>query len=296
MKKIDLHIHSNCSDGEKSPKEIIDIAKANNVKVISVADHDTVDAYTDEFYSYAKENNIDIINACEISTKYNGLGIHMLGLNIDVNSEVLKEKLYLNRNSRHIYLHDVSKVLRDLGYIVNEEKLDEIELVTKAHISTDIITNPKNEEILLKEFGKIPSKGEFIEAIMNEGCKAFVDKVTLSPKEVVDLVHNAGGKVLIAHPVAYEVIDGLSKEEIINMIKDINPDGIESNYILINQDGNKINDSEFWSNFAKENKLIESVGSDFHRYDNVHPEIGDIVEILNLSDEYVNEMLRNIMN
>ena len=80
------------------------------------------------------------------------------------------------------------------------------------------------------------------------------------------------------------------------MIKDINPDGIESNYILINQDGNKINDSEFWSNFAKENKLIESVGSDFHRYDNVHPEIGDIVEILNLSDEYVNEMLRNIMN
>lgn len=296
MEKIDLHIHSSCSDGEKTPKEIIDIATENNVKVISIADHDTVDAYTEKLYSYAKEKNIKIINASEISTKYNGLGIHMLGLNIDINNEELREKLYLNRNSRHIYLHDVSKRLTEIGYVVNEEELDKIELVTKAHISTDIITNPKNKEKLLKEFGKIPSKGEFIEAIMNEGCIAFVDKKTLTPKEIVDLVHKAKGKVFIAHPVAYEVIDGLSKEEIINMIKDINPDGIETNYILIDQDGNRIDDSKFWSAFAKENNYIESIGSDFHRDNGVHPKIGEIVDILNLSKENIDEMLKNIMN
>ena len=74
MKKtIDLHIHSNLSDGELSPKEIIDRAVDNGVSVMAIADHDTTLAYSDELFNYAKEKNIKLITAVEISTKYNGI-------------------------------------------------------------------------------------------------------------------------------------------------------------------------------------------------------------------------------
>ena len=60
-RRIDLHIHSNKSDGILSPKEIIDEAVKNNVDIICISDHDTIDAYTDELIGYAIEKNINLI-------------------------------------------------------------------------------------------------------------------------------------------------------------------------------------------------------------------------------------------
>ena len=108
MKKlVDLHIHSNLSDGSLSPVEIIDIASNSNVAIISIADHDTVDAYNDSLIKYARNINIKIIPAVEISTKHHGKGIHVLGYNFDINNNKLTDKLYTIRNARHIYLHKV---------------------------------------------------------------------------------------------------------------------------------------------------------------------------------------------
>ena len=101
MEKIDLHIHSTLSDGVLTPKEIIDEAVKNGVSVIAIADHDNIDAYTDEFYNYAKENGIQIINAVEISTKTEKAGIHVLGYNFNIENAFLKEKLNVLKNVRH---------------------------------------------------------------------------------------------------------------------------------------------------------------------------------------------------
>ena len=65
-KIIDLHVHTTISDGILTPKEVIDTAVKNNVSVLSIADHDTIDAYTDELFAYAKEKNIELIPAVEI--------------------------------------------------------------------------------------------------------------------------------------------------------------------------------------------------------------------------------------
>ena len=67
MEKIDLHIHTNKSDGKLSPKEVIDTAVKNGLKWISITDHDTIDAYTEDLFEYAKSKNIEIITAVEIS-------------------------------------------------------------------------------------------------------------------------------------------------------------------------------------------------------------------------------------
>lgn len=293
---IDLHIHSNLSDGDLSPKEIIDRAVSNGVSTIAIADHDTICAYGDELFDYAKEKNIQIIKAVEISTKYHGKGIHVLGYNFDINNKELTDKLYTIRNARHIYLHDVASKLDNYGYTVNVEKLDKIDAVSKSHIATDVIENISNHDLLLKDFSHIPSKGEFIETIMNEGCPCYVEKETITPTLASKLIKDANGKVILAHPVAYKYEDGLTDDEILNLVKEMNADGIEANYIYIDKDNNKINEVEHWNNFAKNNNLITTIGSDFHNNDNIHPDIGLVNEDIKLNDNEIDTIIDNILN
>ena len=297
MKKlIDLHIHSNLSDGELTPREIIDRAVNNGVSVIAIADHDTIESYNNNLFSYAKENNVKLIPAVEISTKYKGIGIHVLGYNFDINNKLLIDKLYSIRNARHIYLHDVAVKLKELGYIIDVNSLDKIDSVTKAHIALNIIENENNNKLLLKTFGYIPDKGEFIETIMNEGCPAYVEKETISPMEASNLIKEAGGKVILAHPVCYKYEDGLTDEEILNLVNDMKADGIESNYIYIDKNNNKINEINHWNAFAKQYNLITTIGSDFHKVDNIHPDIGLINEDIKLNDSEINSIIELMFN
>mgnify|MGYP000457755211 FL=1 len=216
--KIDLHIHTKMSDGELTPKEVIDKAIENKVKVISITDHDTIEAYTEELIQYAENKGIKLIKGVEISTKINKCGIHVLGYNIDVENEKFKESLYKIRNARHEYLYKVSEKLEKLGYYINTEELDKIDAVTKAHIALDIIKSSKNEQKFLDEFGHIPGKGEFIETVMNENCPAYVKKETVTPQKAAEIIRQANGKVILAHPVAYEHEDGLNEEDILKII------------------------------------------------------------------------------
>lgn len=294
MKKIDLHIHTNKSDGLLSPKEIIDEAKRKQVQTIAIADHDTVDAYTDEVYNYAKDNEIELITAVEISTKTKKCGIHVLGYNIDTSNKYLNESLKKIRNARHDYLYNVANKLNEMNYILNINKLDMIEAVTKAHIAMDIISNKTNEKQLLKQFGHIPSKGEFIETIMNENCPAYVKKETVTPKEAAEIIRKAGGKVVLAHPVAYVHEDNLTMNEILEIINDMKADGLEANYIYTDRNNNIVNEIEKWNKFAEENHLFVTIGSDFHMEDGNHAEIGlENVGVV-LEDEKADEILEKI--
>ena len=293
-KIIDLHIHTTMSDGFLTPKEVIDEAYKNGVSVIAIADHDTIESYNEEFFSYAKSKNIKIINAVEISTKTEKVGIHVLGYNFNVNDEILKERLSKIRNARHDYLHNVAKKLNELGYLLNVQELDKIDAVTKAHIALDVINNEQNKEILLENFNHIPSKGEFIETIMNENCPAYVKKESITPKEAAEIIRAANGKVVLAHPVAYVHEDGLTDEDIFNIINDMKPDGLEANYLYVDRNNNKFNETEKWNKFAKENNLFVTVGSDFHNKDGIRPEIGFVNTNFKLNDEVIDEIINNL--
>ncbi len=297
INRIDLHIHSNYSDGKFSPKEIIDMAKQNNVKYISITDHDNVDAYTDELFDYANKNNISLIPGVEISTKTDRCGIHVLGYNYDLNNKELKDQLCKQRNARHDYLRKVSNKLSNLGFIVNTNELDKIDSVTKGHIANDVVNNKNNKEQLIKFFGHLPNKGEFIETIMNEGCPAYVKKESITPKEAAKLIKNAGGKAVLAHPVAYTYEDNLTKEDIEKIVKDMNPDGLEANYIYFRKcENRKINEIDKWKQFAKDHKLFETIGSDFHDFNNLSPEIGLINEKIIYNETFVNNIIDNLIN
>jgi len=293
-KIIDLHIHTTCSDGELTPREVIDMAIKNKVSVISITDHDTIGAYEEELFDYAKDNNIKIIPGVEISTKNDKCGIHVLGYNIDLNNEEFKNKLEKLRNSRHEYLYQVADKIQELGYIIDIMELDKIEAVTKAHIALNVISNNKNKDILMKQFGHIPNKGEFIETIMNEGCPAYVKKNTITPREAVELIENASGIAVLAHPVAYKYEDDLTDEDIINLVRDMRVGMIEANYVYVDKNNKKINECNYWRDFAYRNSLKTTIGSDFHKDDGIRPIIGLIGENIKLSDKEVDEMIDNL--
>ena len=295
MKRIDLHIHTTMSDGAFTPKQVIDEAYKNGVFVMAIADHDTTESYTDELFEYAKSKNIKLIPAVEISTKASKAGVHVLGYNFDWKDEKFKEELFKLRNIRHDYLHDVAKKLEEIGYYLNVEELDKIDAVTKAHIALDIVNNEKNKAKLMNDFGYIPSKGEFIETIMNENCPAYVKKRTVSPKQAADIIRESNGKVVLAHPVAYVHEDGFTDEDILNIINDMKPDGLEANYIYVDRNNNLINETKKWNEFAKENNLFVTIGSDFHNKDGIRPEIGFVNTNFTLTEEEVDKIVKNIL-
>ena len=295
MEQIDLHMHTNKSDGALTPKQIIDEAVKANLQAISITDHDTIDAYTDETIKYAKEQGIKLIVGVEISTKSDRCGIHVLGYNFDLNNEEFKQKLDRIRNARHDYLKAVAKKLEKLNYKINVEELDKIKSVTKAHISKDIIENEANKSELLKQFGHIPNKGEFIETIMNENCPAYVQKVTVTPKEAAEMIRKAGGKVVLAHPVAYANEDNMTVEEVQQLINKMKPDGLEAYYIYTNRNNEYINEIDKWLKLAKDNNLFATIGSDFHIKDGHHAEIGMKNVGVQLEEETIKKILSNLI-
>ena len=276
MKQIDLHMHTNKSDGVLTPKQIIDEAVKANLQAISITDHDTIDAYNDETIKYAKEQGIELIIGVEVSTKSDRCGIHVLGYNFDLNNEECKQNLDRIRNARHDYLKAVAKKLESL---------------TKAHISKDIIENEENKEELLKQFGHIPNKGEFIETIMNENCQAYVQKVTVTPEVAADMIRKAGGKVILAHPVAYANEDNMTVAEVQQLINKMKPDGLEAYYIYTNRNNEYINEIDKWLKLAKDNNLFATIGSDFHIKDGHHAEIGMSNVGVKLEKETIKEIL-----
>ena len=199
---------------------------------------------------------------------------HMGSFEVVANNELLLNTLKMLKNARIDYLINVSKALSNLGYKLNVDTLKKLPTVTKAHIAIDIINNEFNKDILIKTFNHIPTMGEFIETIMNENCPAYVEKFSITPKHATEIIKQANGKVVLAHPVAYIHEDNLTINNIDSLIKEIKCDGIEANYVYVDKRNNIFDDSAFWNEYASKNNLLVTIGSDFHKFDNIHPQIG----------------------
>jgi predicted metal-dependent phosphoesterase TrpH len=146
----------------------------------------------------------------------------------------------------------------------------------------------------MKEFNHIPDMGEFIETIMNENCPAYVKKFSITPIEASKIIKSANGKVILAHPVCYVYEDNLEVEKIFELIKLMDIDGIEAHYLFLNKDNINQDDSKFWDDYAKENKLLSTLGSDFHQLDNKHIELGFNNSSFKISSDEENEIIEYI--
>lgn len=145
MSKINLHIHSNFSDGKFSPEQIVKKAKKEKMAFLSLTDHDSIKGVK-RFLAACREKNIACLSGVEISTEYKNKEFHILGYNIDVKNKPLREILEKQRRARRKRAEKMITKFAKLGFEINKKIKKRIlknESVGKPHIRDLILDSKK---------------------------------------------------------------------------------------------------------------------------------------------------------
>lgn len=269
---IDLHTHTDVSDGDHSPLRLVEMAAERGVDTISITDHDTVDGYTDSLKNQAKNLGIRLIPGTELSTidRQTGQKIHVLGLFIDISNKGLTSLCRELRENREHMAEEVERKLGSLGFIMSSQKLIGTgNIITKANIAEEVIRDEANQPSLINYHGAVPSKGEFIERWLIKGRPAFVPNPrTLHTDESIQIIHEAGGVASCAHP-GFNVMKGFAFDEMTDLILRNEFDAVEAINIQYDRSHNdrRVDLVNKFTSFATSRGLLISGGSDYHSDD-----------------------------
>jgi 3',5'-nucleoside bisphosphate phosphatase len=267
---IDLHLHSNNSDGLDSPKDLIDKAIQRNLRAIALTDHDTIDG-VEEFLEYGENKNIITISGIEISIRHEPEreieDVHIIGLNIDHNSPKLINILEQQMEGRRGQKQAICKRLRDeFGFNISFEEVKKVagsNSVGRPHIVEIMIkNNPEKVE------GK--TKNELFKMI-SLGGKAYVDReFELNLEEAIKLIKTSNGIPILAHPGIYEVSN---RGDFLKMCMNAGIEGLEIEYTY-NKNRPYVGTEkaewaqgylpDYYRKLANDFNLIKSGGSDYH--------------------------------
>lgn len=259
---IDLHIHTTYSDGVKTVTEILKMAENKNLSMISITDHDTCDAYNElETIDVKKYFSKKIITGVELTTTYNNNRIELLAYEFNNHNKITSYiKNYLDidyeqavKNKR---LNFINKI-KLLGYRCDEEYINSI--INDNYFEQKFYDNIVSNNPGFSEKFNINKKDFFRTEVCNPNSIFFIDYSNLRPKihELVDLIHENGGLVFLAHPYLYK-LNNLD-QVIIDLKNNYNIDGIEVMHSSFNMD-----EVNHLINLAKEHNLCTSGGSDYH--------------------------------
>lgn len=243
--KADLHLHTNYSDGMLSPVQLIDMSAKAGIPIISITDHDNVNAIS-EAVEYGSTRNVQVIPGVEISADVNGQEIHILGYFIDHRNKMFGEFLENTRRLRQERNVKIVEKLNSLGSKISFETITEN---AGEHIS---VGRPHIAIELNKE-GFVNSYYDAFHKYIGDGKPAYVKKPNPTVKEVVNLISEIGGLSFIAHP------GKIVRDDVLLKIIEDGIDGIETIHPSHSKD-----DVEYFTGAAAEHFLLTSGGSDFH--------------------------------
>ena len=249
--KIDLHSHTHYSDGHLSPKELIDRAHNMQVDVLSITDHDTV-AAIDEAISYqaTQKRALRVIPGVEISTRWHGFEIHILGLNVDHQNETFLERLSEQTERRNVRGAAIADKLAKVGI---EGTLDE----AKALAGKGQLTRAHFARVLVKR-QLVKDNQQAFKKYLGKDKKAYFKPQWIDIPEAVKWIHEANGQAVIAHPGHYDMTAKWLRR-LISEFKLYGGDGMEVIHTSLSPDRKRQ-----MAIYAKEYDLLASAGSDFH--------------------------------
>lgn len=266
---IDLHTHTNCSDGDYSPFELVKMAHRKGLKALAITDHDTVDAYKTDVVKFTKSRGVLLVTGVELSSidEISGQKIHVLGLNIDADDVEFNKICQELVTYRLDYLLRANAKLQNLGLAVRvDDIINSNKLITKNHISKDVVSNVANYKTLAGLFDdRIPGSKEFLVNYLIKGGPAYAGNNSfLSTRKAVDVIKQAGGKAFCAHP-SLSVMRGFGFDEMQDLILRNQFDGVETINIKYDQKKKiRFDMTNEFLEFASDNNLLTSGGSDFH--------------------------------
>jgi len=267
--KVDLHNHSYYSDGVFSPSEVVRFAAEAGCDLFALTDHDTTDGL-DEARQTADKLSVDLVSGVEISAFWRNMTIHIIGLDIDINNDILQAGLVHNQQLRKERSEKIALGLWRAGIKDALEK-------TQALSKTDMLTRTHFAQMLIQE-GQCKDMKSVFRRYLTGKKPGGVRVEWKNIDEVVGWIHAAGGKAVLAHPFRYRMTQTKIKNMLIDF-KEVLGDGLE--VVTATSTDEEITLSDQW---AKKFKLLSSCGSDYHGWPNQRIQIGSLRDLPNLDN------------
>lgn len=247
--KIDLHIHTTYSDGAYSPEQVVDTALDCNLDVIALTDHDNILSHKVAMNYVKKQGyNLEIIPGVEINTIYKGYEVHILGYYMDTNNP---DFVQLLKNQQQARINQTTQIVELLnkkaGIRVKFEDIKSLVApggsIGRPHIARAITA-----------VGGVANVMEAYSKYINDSSPVYVTRKTVSPHDAVEIINEAGGIPVFAHPIDVDISEKLTKELVSYGLRGIEAYHRKHSPAVV----------EYFSSLAEKYGLIITGGSDFH--------------------------------
>ncbi len=243
---VDLHTHSNYSDGLLAPAALVVEAASRGIRVLGLTDHDTV-AGISEAHEAGARLGVEVVSGVELSTSLDGgEGVHLLGYFIDIENADLLAGLAAFAEARATRMARMIVRLRELGLDIDEERIREIAgqgTVGRPHLARALI-----------EAGYVADLPAAFDRYLGQGKPAYVPRPRVDPRDAIALVRAAGGVPVLAHPFSPGGV-----ESVLDRLVPAGLRGMEVDYGEYTSQ-----ERETLRAIAARRGLIATGGSDFH--------------------------------
>ncbi len=239
----DLHSHSNASDGSDTPTQVVERAAAKGLKVLALTDHDTI-AGVAEAQAAGEKLGVRVIPGTELTCYAGKKEVHILGYGIDIEDKELAEHCRRFQEARIKRANSISEKLAECGVPIDIDKVQsEVDgVIGRPHVARALV-----------EAGHVKDFQEAFDKYLATGKPACVSKLEVDPKECIDVIINAGGVAVMAHPYLGDQFD------LIPEMLEAGCSGVE-----VWHSSHDCPTSDRLYNIAQEKDIIMSGGSDCH--------------------------------
>lgn len=252
----DLHLHTFFSDGTFSPEEVVALARQHGLKALALTDHDTMEGCA-RMAAACQAAEIEFVPASELTAEVNGHEIHFLGYFLDAQNEILLRELAKFQEVRQQRIHEMSRKLQEVAVPLQAESvfaLANCRSPGRPHVARALVQQ-----------GFCASLDEAFERFLRKGKPAWVPKFKISAVEAINLIHQAGGLAVMAHP-------GLNRtDEMIPELVAAGMDGLECFHTK-----HSTSMTEHYLQIAERHHLLVTGGSDCHGLSKGKPLIGTV--------------------
>ena len=259
---IDLHTHSNASDGFLSPSELLHAAEELELEALALTDHDAVSGLK-ELHETARQtqSKIEIVNGAELSVYYPHVEMEILALDIPKKNLSAFEAYQQAEVDRRLQMaHKRIELLQNIGIDI---EFDEVAKDEHGNLRTQI-RRPHFTDVLLKK-GYIQNAQEAYKVIFAKGGVAYVENTPKPAQEIIAFIRDNGAKAILAHPVHTK----LKPDDLYNTIKELKGYGL--NGVEVFHSAQPRANRQIYLDIISDLGLLASGGSDFHG-GTAHPE------------------------
>ena len=245
---IDFHCHTTASDGSLSPAALLELAEQREIDMLSITDHDTLNAY----HQIAETDNaIQIIPGIELSSQWKRRGVHIVGLNVGLSSPSILEAVEQQSNARRERAELIAEKLERLGF-------DGCLAGAASHASGAHQIGRPHFARHLVEIGAVSNIQQAFKRYLGAGKAGDIKDQWANPEKVIGWIRDAGGVAVLAHPTKYK----LTRTKLIELLADFKAAGGEAMEVISGAQAPSV--TRDMARLCQDTGLDASCGSDFH--------------------------------